>query len=81
MLYEERNISRATATLEELRRVRDLFRLPGAGGEEEAGPDEQSTQQQQVYKPFNVEQAQIFDTPLAEVFVMSRCSEGSGEER
>lgn len=76
MIYEERKISRATAILKELRRVRSFFGLPGAEGEE-AGPDEQG--KQQVYEPFDVEQAQIFDTPLAQVFDTIRPSRGSGE--
>jgi hypothetical protein len=78
MLYEERKISRATATLKELRRVRAFFELPGAEGEEDADPDEQGTQQQQVHEPFDVEHAQIFDTPLAQVFDPPRSS-GGGE--
>jgi hypothetical protein len=78
MIYEERKISGATATLKELRRVRAFFGLPGAEGEEDAGPDEQG--KQQVYEPFDVEQAQIFDPPLAQqVFDMTGPSRGSGE--
>src|SRR5918998_5179166 len=68
VLYEERKISGASATLRELRRVRTFFELPGAEVEDNAGPDEQGTQQQQqqkVHEPFDLEQAQIFDTPLA----------------
>jgi hypothetical protein len=82
VVYEERKISRATATLEELRRVRAFFGLPGAEEEEDAGPDEQGTQQQQQqqgHKPFDLEHAQIFDTPLAQIFDTPRSSGGSGE--
>jgi hypothetical protein len=82
VLYEERKISGASATLRELRRVRTFFELPGAEVEDNAGPDEQGTQQQQqqkVHEPFDLEQAQIFDTPLAQVFDMTRPSRGSGE--
>src|SRR5215212_2296462 len=82
MIYEERKISGATATLKELRRVRAFFGLPGAepGAEEEedAGPDEQGTQQQ-VHEPFNLEHAQIFDTPLAQIFDPPQYSGASGE--
>jgi hypothetical protein len=78
MLYEERKISRATATLKELRRVRAFFELPGAEAEEDAGPDEQGMQQQ-VHEPFNLEQAQIFDTPLVQVFDPPRSSGGTSE--
>ena len=78
MNYEERRISRATATLKELRRVRTFFELPESEGEEDVDPDEQGTQQQ-VYEPFNVEHAQIFDTPLAQVFDMTRLSMGNRE--
>ena len=83
MIYEERKISRATATLKELRRVRAFFGLPGAEEEEDAGPNEQGTQQQQQqqqgHKPFDLEHAQIFDTPLAQIFDTPRSSGGSGE--
>jgi hypothetical protein len=83
MIYEERKISRATATLKELRRVRVFFELPRSEGEEDAGPDDKGTQQQQqqqqVHEPFNVEHAQIFDTPLAQVFDMTRPSMGNVE--
>jgi hypothetical protein len=82
MIYEERKISGATATLKELRRVRAFFGLPGAEPraeeEEDAGPDEQSTQQQ-VHEPFNLEHAQIFDTPLAQIFDPPQYSGASGE--
>jgi hypothetical protein len=78
ILYEERKVSRATATLKELRRVRAFFGLPGGEGEEEADPGEQDIQQQKP-KPFDVEQAQIFDTPLAQVFEITRPSRGRGE--
>jgi hypothetical protein len=79
VLYEERKISRATATLKELRRVRAFFGLPRAEEEEDAGSDEQGTQQPQVHEPFDLEQAQIFDTPLAQIFDPPRSSGGSGE--
>jgi hypothetical protein len=84
VIYEERKISRATATLKELRRVRAFFGLPGAEEEEDAGPDEQGTQQQQQgqqqgHKPFDLEHAQIFDTPLAQIFDPPRSSGGSRE--
>jgi hypothetical protein len=79
MGYEERKISRATATLKELRRVRAFFELPGSEGEEDADPDEQGIQQQQVHNPFDLEHAQIFDTPLAQIFDPPRSSGGSGE--
>jgi hypothetical protein len=46
VLYEERKISGTTATLKELRRVRAFFGLSGAEEEEDAGSDEQGTQQQ-----------------------------------
>ena len=77
IIYEERKISGATATLKELRRVRAFFELPGSEAEEDAGPDEQGAQQ--VHEPFDLEQAQIFDTPLAQVFDMTQPSRGSGE--
>jgi hypothetical protein len=77
VLYEEHKISRATATLNEMRRVRAFFGLSGAEGEEDFGSDEQGMQQ--VNKPFDVEQAQIFDTPLAQVSDITRPSRHSGE--
>jgi hypothetical protein len=86
MLYEERKISRATATLKELRRVRTFFGLPRTEGEEDdAGPDEQGQQQQQqqqqqIPETFDVEQAQIFDTPLAQVFAIARPPSGDRGE-
>jgi hypothetical protein len=78
MSYEERKISGATATLKELRRVRAFFGLLGAEEEEDAGPDEKGTQQQ-VHEPFNLEHAQIFDTPLAQIFDPPQYSGASGE--
>jgi hypothetical protein len=78
LVYEERKISGATATLKELRRVRAFFGLPGAEEEEDAGPDEKGTQQQ-VHEPFNLEHAQIFDTPLAQIFDPPQFIGASGE--
>jgi hypothetical protein len=78
MIYEERRISGATATLKELRRVRAFFGLPEAEEEEDAGPDERDTQQQ-VHEAFNLEHAQIFDTPLAQSFDPFQYSGASGE--
>jgi hypothetical protein len=78
ILYEERKVSRATAILKELRRVRAFFGLPGGEGEEDADPGKQDIQQQNP-KSFDVEQAQIFDTPLAQVFDITRPSRGRGE--
>ena len=60
--YEERKISHALATLEGVRRVRVFLELPKLDGEESTGTDEQGTQQ--VREPFDVERAQISDTPL-----------------
>jgi hypothetical protein len=60
--YEERKISHASATLEQVRRVRAFFELPQTEGEEISGPDEQGTQQ--MRGPLDVERAQISDTPL-----------------
>jgi hypothetical protein len=59
--YEERKISHASATLEGVRRVRAFFELPKTEGEGSTGPDEQGTQQ--VRGAFDVERAQISDTP------------------
>ena len=59
---EERKISHASATLEGVRRVRVFLELPKTEGEESTGTDEQGTQQ--VREPFDVERAQISDTPL-----------------
>ena len=62
--YEERKISHASATLEGVRRVRAFFELPKTEGEEDTGlPAEEGTQQQ-VREPFDVDRAQISDTPL-----------------
>jgi len=60
-----------------MRRVRAFFGLSGAEGEEDFGSDEQGMQQ--VNESFDVEQAQIFDTPLAQVFDITRPSRDSGE--
>ncbi len=60
--YEERKISHASAILEGVRRVRAFLELPKTEGEGSTGPDEQGTQQ--VRGPFDVERAQISDTPL-----------------
>lgn len=59
--YEESKISHASATLEGVRRVRAFFELPKTEGEGSTGPDEQGTQQ--VRGAFDVEKAQISDTP------------------
>jgi hypothetical protein len=60
--YEEGKISHASATLEGVRRVRAFLELPKPEVEGSTGPDEQGTQQ--VREPFDVERAQISDTPL-----------------
>jgi hypothetical protein len=60
--YEERKISHASATLEGVRRVRAFLELPKTEGEGSSGPDEQGMQQ--VRGAFDVERAQISDTPL-----------------
>lgn len=78
MAYEEHKISGASTTLKELRRVRAFFELPGAEGEEDNGPDEQGAQQ--AHEPFDLERAQIFDTPMARAFDTPRYSGGTGEE-
>jgi hypothetical protein len=74
MIYEEREISCALATLKELRRVRAFFELSKTEGEEDASSDEQGLQQ--AHLGFDREGTQIFDTPLAQVFDMSRYSGG-----
>ena len=74
MVHEQRKISYASATLKELRRVRTLLELPMTEGEEDAGSDEQGLQQ--AHLGFDIEGTQIFDTPLAQVFDMSRYSGG-----
>ena len=79
VLYEERKISGTKATLKELRRVRAFFGLSGAEEEEDAGSDELGTQQQQVYEPFDLEQAQTLDTPLLQIFDLPRSADGSGK--
>ena len=61
MIYEEREISCALATLKELRRVRAFFELSKTEGEEDADPDEQGLQQ--AHLDFDIEGTQIFDTP------------------
>jgi hypothetical protein len=60
--YEEGKISQASATLEQVRRVRAFFELPKPEGEGSTGPDEQGTQQ--VRRPLDVERTHISDTPL-----------------
>src|ERR671921_1662622 len=47
MIYEERRISRATATLKEMRRGGGFFWVPRAREEGGGGPDEHRTRQQQ----------------------------------
>jgi hypothetical protein len=74
MIYEEHEISWAMATLKELRRVRTFLELPTTEGEEDADLDEQGLQQ--AHLNFDIEGTQIFDTPLAQVFDMSRYSGG-----
>jgi hypothetical protein len=60
--YEERKISQASATLEGVRRVRAFFELHETKGEEDTGPLDRGTEQ--VLRPFDMERAQISDTPL-----------------
>ncbi len=60
--YEEEKISRASATLEGVRRVRAFFELHKTNEEENDGLAEQGAQQ--VRKPLDVERAQHSDTPL-----------------
>src|SRR5918993_3755522 len=62
--YEERKISQASATLEQVRRVRAFLELPTSEGEEDTGLPAQEGTQQQVREPFDVDRAQISDTPL-----------------
>ena len=62
--YEERKISQASATLEQVRRVRAFLELPTSEGEEDTGLPAQAGTQQQVREPFDVDRAQISDTPL-----------------
>jgi hypothetical protein len=59
--YEEKKISRASATLEEVRRVRAFFELPESGAEENTGPLDEGTH---VLEPGRVDRAQISDRPL-----------------
>ena len=62
--YEERKISQASATLDQVRRMRAFLELPKTEGEGDTGlPAEEGTQQQ-VREPVNVNRAQISDTPL-----------------
>ena len=62
--YEERKISQASATLEQVRRVRAFLESPTSEGEEDTGLPAQEGTQQQVREPFDVDRAQISDTPL-----------------
>jgi hypothetical protein len=62
--YEERKISEASATLEQVRRMRAFLELPKTEGEEDTGLPAQEGTQQQVREPVNVDRAQISDTPL-----------------
>jgi hypothetical protein len=62
--YEERKISQASVTLEQVRRVRAFLELPKTEGEEDTGLPAQEGTQQQVLEPFDVDRAQISDTPL-----------------
>ena len=62
VVYEEQTISRASATLKEVRQVRAYFDLPRTREEENTGPTDRGTQR--VLKPSDVEMAQISDTPM-----------------
>jgi hypothetical protein len=59
--YEEEKITRASATLEGVRRVRAFFELHESEAEEDTGPLDEGTH---VLGPVRVDRTQISDRPL-----------------